>query len=262
MTHKIQTNTPCRTWDEIIASLLTTTSAEVFGFTETQGGKPWFAGRQTEIKRLNSQVSTAKRNLIVRTQAARDQPHNPEAQHQLHTAKQSLHTAKRAKRRLFTQWERDYWRTIGQRAEDAETRGNTYALYSLFSKLKVRKANSTRSSLRTVSRNPFAEAESWKDHFSKIQNGAVPVADRVWDSVPTNPIPAQWLSDTPTTPELTRALAKMKIGKAPGDDGVTVEMLKCLQRPARHRHCTLARLLDASHRNSPVETKTPQKQQK
>ena len=211
--------------------MLTTTSAEVFGFTEAQGGKPWFAGRQAEIKRLNSQVSTAKHNLIVCTQVARDQPHNPEAQHQLHIAKQSLHTAKRVKRRLFTQWERDYWHTIGQQAEDAETRGDTYALYSLFSKLKVRKANSTRSSLRTVSRNPFAEAESWKDHFSKIQNGAVPVADRVWDSVPTNPIPAQWLSDTPTTPELMRALAKMKIGKAPGDDGVTVEMLKWAPQP-------------------------------
>ena len=255
ITHKIQTHTPCQTWDEI-ASLLTTTSAEVFGFTESQGGKPWFAERQNEIKRLNSHVSTAKHNLIACTQAARDQPYNPDAQRQQQLAKQSLNTAKRVKRRLFTQWERDYWHTIGQQAEDAETRGDTYALYSLFSKLKVRKANSTRSSLHNVSRNPFAEAESWKDHFSKIQNGAVPVAERVWDSVPINPIPAQWLNDTPTTPELTRALAKMKIGKAPGDDGVTVEMLKWAPQQVMDNLFTFTQHLWNTTCSAPPDTAT------
>ena len=34
------------------------------------------------------------------------------------------------------------------------------------------------------------------------------------------------MSQTPTPQELKRALQKMKVGKAPGDDGVTVEMLK------------------------------------
>ena len=233
---------------------LQTTSAEVFGFTESQGGKPWFAGRQNEIKRLNSHVSTAKHNLIACTQAARDQPYNPDAQHQQQIAKQSPNTAKRVKRRLFTQWERDYWHTIGQQAEDAETRGDTYALYSLFSKLKVRKANSTRSSLRNVSRNPFAEAESWKDHFSKIQNGAVPVADRVWDSVPINPIPAQWLNDTPTTPELTRALAKMKSERRPE---MTVSLSRCLNGHP-NKSLTTSSLLPSTFGTPPVAPRPTQ----
>ena len=34
------------------------------------------------------------------------------------------------------------------------------------------------------------------------------------------------MAQTPTPQELQRALQKMKVGKAPGDDGVTVEMLK------------------------------------
>lgn len=70
-------------------------------------------------------------------------------------------------------------------------------------------SNNTKSSMKRITRNPFAELESWKDHFSNIQDGAVPVANRVWDSIPQNPNTATWLNETLTIPELTRALAKM-----------------------------------------------------
>ena len=93
-------------------------------------------------------------------------------------------------------------------------------------KLKVRKANNTQANLRSTSRDPFAEAESWKQHFQLIQNGVEAVADRVWQNIPISPQVATWMAQTPTPQELHRALQKMKIGKAPGDDGVTVEMLK------------------------------------
>ena len=221
---KIQDNAPHQTWDEI-ATLLTQTAEATFGTTQQQSGKPWFVGRQAEIRILNNQVSTAKQHFTDCTHAARSQPNNVAIHNQLQQAKRQLHTIKRMKRRQLTQWERQYWHTVGQQAEAAEARGDTYVLYSLMSKLKVRKANNTKSSLKRITCNPFAEAESWKEHFSNIQNGAIPVADRVWNSVPQNPT-TTWLNETPTIPELTRALAKMKIGKAPGDDGVTVEMLK------------------------------------
>ena len=93
-------------------------------------------------------------------------------------------------------------------------------------KLKVRQANNTQANLRSTSRNPFAEAESWRQHFQLIQNGTEAVADRVWQNIPLNHTIAHWMAQTPTPQELKRALQKMKVGKAPGDDGVTVEMLK------------------------------------
>ena len=44
---------PCRTWDEI-TTLVTTTAQEIFGVTEPRGSaKPWFVGRQDEIRALN-----------------------------------------------------------------------------------------------------------------------------------------------------------------------------------------------------------------
>ena len=49
--------------------------------------------------------------------------------------------------------------------------------------------------MKRITRNPFPEAESWKDHFSNIQDGAVPVANRVWDSIPQNPNTATWLNE-------------------------------------------------------------------
>jgi hypothetical protein len=60
---------------------------------------------------------------------------------QLQQAKRQLQNVKRQKRRLFTQCERQYWDTVGQQAETAEERGDTYVLYSFISKLKIRKAN-------------------------------------------------------------------------------------------------------------------------
>ena len=83
-------------------------------------------------------------------------------------------------------------------------------------KLKVRKANNTQANLRSTSRNPFAEAESWRQHFQLIQMENIPHTHTI----------ADWMSQTPTPQEFKRALQKMKVGKAPGDDGVTVEMLK------------------------------------
>ena len=69
--------------------------------------------------------------------------------------------------------------------------------------LQVRKANNNKCRLRTVPNNPFSEADSWKTHFQQIQNGATPVADRVWHNIPTSPTTADWLNNTPTQDKLT-----------------------------------------------------------
>ena len=210
-----------------MASLLTQTAAKVFGFTERTRHKPWFLGRNNEIIiAFNQRISVAKQAFITAAAAAQQDPHNQQKRAAHCHARQTLTQAKRIKRRTFTGWERQYWDSIGQQAEEAEQRGDHFALYSLMAKLKVRKANNTQANLRSTSRNPFAEAESWRQHFQLIQNGVEAVADRVWQNIPHTHTIADWMSQTPTPQELKRALQKMKVGKAPGDDGVTVEMLK------------------------------------
>ena len=74
--------------------------------------------------------------------------------------------------------------------------------------------------------NPTTEAESWKEHFSAIQNGEEQVHTRVWQNVAKHKKQEGWMSAVPTEKEITRCIRKMKFGKAPGIDGVTVEMIK------------------------------------
>ena len=80
---------------------------------------------------------------------------------------------------------------------------------------------------RNLADNPLAEAASWRQRFKNIQNGATPVADRVWGNIHQAPLAESFqLEAVPDYTEIRRAIKKMKVGKAPGADGVTVEMLK------------------------------------
>ena len=134
-------------------------------------------------------------------------------------------TSQRIKKRTFTLWEREYWDSLGQQAEEAEQRGDHFALYSLMTKLKVRKANNTRQTSGPLRATP-SQKPSPGDTFSTHTE---------WSRRRSRPSLAKYspnphdrrLDVTNSTPqELKRALQKMKVGKAPGDDGVTVEMLK------------------------------------
>ncbi|CAJ1389406.1 unnamed protein product [Effrenium voratum] len=74
--------------------------------------------------------------------------------------------------------------------------------------------------------NPSLDAEAWQQHFQAIQNGAMPVHDRVWNAIPEHEQVATWMGDAPSEAETRRAIQNMKCGKAPGVDGVTVEALR------------------------------------
>ena len=74
--------------------------------------------------------------------------------------------------------------------------------------------------------NPQTEREAWRKHFASVSQGRGLVNDRVWDSVPTRESILTWMGETPQWEEMQQALKKMPTGKAPGDDGIAVEMMK------------------------------------
>ena len=221
----LQTTQTPLSWPQI-ADILTRTATQIFGLCESQPCRPWLRGHQQEIKTLSHHISQAKANLQHLNLQLQAQPPQPFPPLSLQQAKATLNAAKRAKRQRLTQLENDYWDQLGQQAEEAEQRNDPYQLYSLLGKLQNRALLRKRTSLRNTSQNPTQVAEAWKHHFRNIQNGAIPVADRVWRSIPTTRHIAEWLTQTPTRTEVQHALNKMKVGKAPGQDGVTVEMVK------------------------------------
>ena len=71
-----------------------------------------------------------------------------------------------------------------------------------------------------------AERDAWAEHFRLIGEGPGLVADRVWDNVPSySPMDAVW-GNAPAPNQLHAGLRQMSLGKAAGEDEVTVELLK------------------------------------
>ena len=66
--------------------------------------------------------------------------------------------------------------------------------------------------------NPAAEAEAWKQHFSKIHEGEGEVADSIWADISTVQGDFSWLGSPPTKEEIQRAMNEMDTGRAPGSN--------------------------------------------
>ena len=116
----------------------TAAAATVFGYVERSPPRPWFAGRETEIKGMNRQICNLKRVFDQMT----DVCSRPEASQQQHLAlqnsKRALQQQKRRKIAQLKKWENQYWHDVGLQAEQAERRGDHYELYKVLSRLKLR----------------------------------------------------------------------------------------------------------------------------
>ena len=242
-------------WSQI-TEILTRTATQIFGICEPRPCRPWLQGYQHEIRTLSQRITQAKSHLQQVTLQTHHLPHNQLHQHNLQQAKLNLNAAKRNKRRRLTQLENEYWDQLGQQAAEAEQRNDPYQLYSLINKLQHRSWLRTKTCLRNTSQNPQQVAAAWQQHFKDIQNGAIPVAERVWRHIPVAQHIAGWLTSTPTKMDILHALQKMKFGKAPGVDGITVKMLKWAPTQMLDEVCSLVQLIWSTTTASDTETIT------
>ena len=70
-------------------------------------------------------------------------------------------------------------------------------------------------------------AQILNDHFQSLFNSGVQVDPTVLDSLPQHNI-AHELGTVPTANEIKKAIAKMSYDKAPGQSGLTTDMVKNL----------------------------------
>lgn len=251
----LSTVPPPLSWSQI-TEILTQTATQIFGICGPRPCRPWLQGYQQEILTLSQHITQAKSHLQQVTLQTHHLPHNPLHQHNLQQAKLNLNAAKRTKKRRLTQLENEYWDQLGQQAAEAEQRNDPYQLYSLITKLQHRSWLRTKTCLRNTSQNPQQVAAAWQQHFKNIQNGAIPVAERVWRHIPVAQHTAGWLTSLPTKVDILHALQKMKFGKAPGVDGITVEMLKWAPTQMIDEVCSLVQHIWSTTTASDTETIT------
>ena len=63
----------------------------------------------------------------------------------------------------------------------------------------------------------------WSEHFQKLLNVPGDIDHEALDNIPQR-ITKTSLDDMPTMPEMARAIAGLKDDKAPGGDGIRVEI--------------------------------------
>lgn len=82
-----------------------------------------------------------------------------------------------------------------------------------------------KTSAGTKQRASEEEVEAWKNHFEDLQKGKEKVNERVWQAITVIPTNSE-LGARPTRDEVRRAINKMKLGKAGGEDEMLAEYLK------------------------------------
>ena len=174
-------------WEDI-RRITTEAATQVFGFTTRPHPRPWLTGHEAEIKEWSDNISGIKRRFENAKDLCDSNHHTEEDVETRDRLARELRTAKRQKVNTLKRWEQHYWHNVGREAEIAEHRGDSYALYKIMNKLKLRGTTRRNLGERHLADDPLAEAASWRKHFRQIQNGATPVAERVWRNIETSPV--------------------------------------------------------------------------
>ena len=95
-----------------------------------------------------------------------------------------LRQATREKRKAMKAWERKWWESLSQEAEDAARRNDQGTLYKILGQLQSRGAKRRKDGGTNTVGDLEKEREAWRQHFEKVSLTPGRVPDKVWDNVP------------------------------------------------------------------------------
>ena len=189
---------------------------EVLGFIERKH-QDWFDDNDDNIKELLSIKHTLHQHLLSRPVEQR-----AEAEKALKDHKATL---QREIRRMKNEW----WSKISQEVQSAYDRHDSKMLYHL-----LRQAFGPRSSPvvpmksldgSTSIKDPEGILKRWSEHFSNLFFNPSDVDNDVIDSLPQSELFDE-MAARPTLDEVKKAIKEVNTGKAPGLDGIPVELLR------------------------------------
>ena len=127
------------------------------------------------------------------------------------------------------QIENSWWEARTTEIQDAANRGDSHELYSLLRKV-YGPCSSSVSPIRSADgsilhKDPKGILNRWREHFDELLNRESLVDQSFLDKIPQRDI--KWIMNTPPTfVEVSEAICALKLGKAPGRDGIAPEMLR------------------------------------
>ena len=156
-------------WEDI-RRLTTEAATQVLRFATRPHPRPWLTGHEAEIKEWSDNISGIERRFENAKDLCDSNHHTEEDVETKDRLARELRAAKRQKVNTLKRWEQHYWHNVDERRKSRNA--DSYALYKIMNKLKLRGTTSRNLGERHLADDPLAEVASWRKHFRQIQNGA------------------------------------------------------------------------------------------
>lgn len=190
------------------------TGAEVLGYVSKKHSD-WFDDNNQEIQQLLETKRDLHRQVLRSSASDKDSTARFKA------------TRSKVQREL-RKIKNDWWHNLSSEIQEAYDSQNSKTFYSLLNQAFGPKSSNV-SPLKSLDGNSVIKDSTgimnrWKEHFGKLFFNPSVVDEQVINSLPQETI-INILDADPTIQEVSDALSQVNKGKAPGLDGITVELL-------------------------------------
>ena len=192
-------------------------AAGTLGFRSTNHSD-WFDDNSDEIKALIDHKSEALKRTLLPNLSRRAKA-------------DSIISFKNIKSDLQKQlrlMKNNWWVNKAREAQAAFAAKNTKLFHKLITEMhgprKISFSPLKSADGNTILRQPKDIRERWREHYSELLNRNPTVDDDILDQLEQAPVKVN-LDLTPDLEEILKALTKLATGKAPGMDGISVELL-------------------------------------
>ena len=199
-------------WDTMSKAVFNA-AAGVLGFAKRKNAD-WFNENNEEIKEL----------IIERNAALKQKLSNPTP-----TNVSRLKSARATLQRKLREMENNWWLHKAEAMQREADANNSAGFFKALKEVYGPQAKMSNTLLaddgRTAITEPSKLVGRWQDYFHTLLNDVTDTEEGILDSIA--PFPQQQeLDQVPTMEELRLAIAKTKMNKSPGNDGIPAEIYK------------------------------------
>ena len=214
------TDSCTRVWDSVSASVYSKGKG-IFG-TVRHKSLDWFSGYADTLNPLIEK----KRQALIANKAANTRG-----------SLRSLQSARRETRREVRKCANAYWQELADKIQAAFERGDLRAMYDGIKSATGRftqKCAPIKALDGSMLTQPAEQLNRWAEHYKGLFTTGSCVTREALSSVPDLPTMAE-LDRLPEMEELRLAISALTVGKAPGEDSISAELLRAGGEPLLDR---------------------------
>ena len=212
----------CESWCSL-QSTINNTAVDTFG-KRVNKSNDWFEANSTKMTPLLE----SKRAALIQYKQ------NPSQQNMM-----TLRAARKRAQQMARCCANDYWQELSEKIQRASANGNIRVMYDGI-KQALGPSQSKTAPLNSANGEPITDKreqlDRWVEHYSELYSRKTTVTTPALESVSQLPILVE-LDDVPSMTDLSKAIDKLTSGKAPGNDGIPPDLIKCCKScllPALH----------------------------